>query len=517
MRSFSVTKFTLVETSRFSDMYLRPYESTYDYQIQNQLDHYTEGGKKLTPNALSGVASTILKPSAIPDTRADLVNGFNENRFSFMLEITEHNPRLKTGGVRYVITGYTDHLGVINDSHGNPILAPDMGFYINNVHTIRDTLVNTGIGQTYRSNMVNSLQLPHTSEVATGGNGFNNKVTYLMRPEDVAGRINTESDPTHKYLNEYNNIIDLGGALSGVTSSNRSNTSRSHYLSDLFTGYMNATQEVGDFEVDSIWDVTKQNVRGTSLSNNPFVAELLMTTDFAVAGNFTYSELNAITGGSADHQADVITKSVVGGSMAGGLGQYTEGDGDDWGSATTTAQAATILQQSVGSIMSDCMLTSVAFVVHNNTLTGEMDFRFMSPINSFTEGIDLSPLLENVFKPRVMAEIVDDISFNNQVAFSLECVMDMHYESTIMVNIDGEDGFYVAPSFCDGITTPVLTHQNQMLSTLANDVVDMVGNINPQTQEFLQQHMQTQQQQIPANLQTGFSATDGGVYIPDSI
>lgn len=512
MNKFTVSKLIMVETSRYPDMYLRPYESNYDYQTQQALNHSTESGSKLTANALTSVASMILKPSAVPVGVVGMVNGFSEKRFSFMLEITEYNTRITTGGVRYVITGYTDQLGVINDRRGNPILDPNMSFYINNIHTIRDTLVNTAIGKSYRSNMASSLQLPHVSTSNRDGFGFSNTPTYLMRPEDVAGKISTENDPTRKYLNESSGVIDLGGVLTGVVGSKRGNTSRSHYLSDLFTGYVNALTDTSDFEYDDVWDKTKQNVRGNALSNNPFIAELMMTTDFAAVGSFTLSELDNMTGNAASDLADVIIKNNLSNANAGRLGMFDSTDSDDWGMASTTSQAATILQQSIGSIMSDCMLTTVGFIVHNNTLTGEMDFRFTSPINSFTDGIDLTPLLENMFKPRVMAEIIDDISFNNQVSFSLECVMDLHYESTISISIDGEEGFYVAPSFCDGITTPVLTYDNVSLSNLAEDVVSMVGSIGPSgaAQEFIQDHMS---QQRRVNTRT----SNLEIYIPDSI
>lgn len=481
-----------IETSRYNDMYLRPYTTNYDQSVERSLEHYTDGGRDMSAAALARVANTFLRPASVPVGTVGLIEGFNEKRFSIMLEVRHHNSRFTNGAQRTVVTGYTDHLGVIS-SGGGYILDPEMSIFINSIYTVRDSVINTPHGRSVQSAMSRSVQLPHVSasqqDIAFSAH---EQPTFMSRPEDVAAHLQLLDDPTMVEFNRGAGSTDCRSMVSSTANSRRSNNNRNHYMSTMIRGYRSAVDSIETFGDENIWDKTRSNVREQSVTDNDFISQLMMETSFGVSSSFTYGELCGIfgSGDAFDNLVDVHLSGKTRSELTGGVAMYQNIDSDDLGAATNEAMAGTMVHQSIGGIMSDCLITSVSFIAHNDTLTGEVDFRITAPPRSFSEHVDIRRIIDNVFIPRVMNEIISDVSMDNQLSFSLECTFDLIYESTIQVSIDGGDpAFYIIPSFCDSLSSPVLSVDGETTQTMAEDVRSMLeslGNVS-NNQRFIQE------------------------------
>lgn len=470
MNPFEVKRMIMIETARYDDMYLRPYQTHFNQDISNILAESTEFGQNITPTSLSLASTAFLQPSSVPVGQANIANGFGEKRFSFMMEVVDGHQSGLSGGVRYVLTGYTNHLG-ISQLQGGQSLDPNMQFFFNNLFVLRDTVVDTPHGKEVFTNMSNSSHILHNS----GAQDYMTQtpIQYTLRPEDICAHLDYSANPM---MGEFRNeeIHDARATLTGVKTSDRRKEARPFYLSESIKAHQSAQYESNTYEAEtdrsSVWSGARENLRETPMSKNKFFSVLTGMTNYRNAGFVTYSELCMMMP-DMDHRADIIT---AGRAMQSS--EYVRGQGENWNGSTLETMAATLFQQLVPGIMSDCLFTTVGFFATNHTIGGVEDIR-MTEVIGFTEGLDYSQHITH-FIERLKREILWDVSKGGNITYQVEARINLLYDSHFRISIDGGPFTnYTAPAFCDGLFAPIISTNLHTLETMATDVGSMIDNL----------------------------------------
>lgn len=468
-----VDKAIMVETSRYKDMFLRPYETTYDNQIETLLDEYTNGGRNVNAATVGRVSNLFLRPSGMPESAASIVNGFDERRYSFMISIKTAG-RSVAGEITTVVTGYTSYLGVVNGRHGK-ILDPDMELYFNGIHVYRDTEVRTRTGGLATvSNMSASNQIAHTSTSCHDMPYSGGTPKYMCRPSDIAATLSLHNDPVMSEFRQQG-ASDATVRLTGSPqTSSRKNLSRTNYLSNVITKYRSAVEACDNIDEIDVWNASKDRLRERSLHENQLFMELSMQTDYASTGSVSYGQLCSILG-NLDDVCEVADSHT----------QYSIESTENWDAATIEAQAATLIQQSITSIMSDCLMLTIEVLVTNNTIDGSLQLTWLSAPESFSSGIDMVPK-QQLFEERLIDELMIDVSQNNEREFWMTAKVEMLYETSIEISFDNEEPvLFVAPAFCDVLYSPVITTSESTLINMASDIQSLLlglSSIGAQTQ-----------------------------------
>lgn len=475
MSTFVPTRVLLFETARYDNMYLHPYETNFDANISNMLAESTDSGRNVNATTLSQVAGAFLQPSAAVCGTANLANGFGEKRFSFMMELRRDNVGHLGGGVRYIVTGYTNHLGIIALT-GQQNLDPEMLFYINNMFELRDTMLPTEHGSEHHVGVASSRHVLHNQGTTDYQHMQSIVPQYTLRPEDIMADL------------EYSNqafaaadVINGTSLLSGPRMSDRRNESRPSYLTNTIQSYQQAqldsdTYDGGDggeydqLSTNSLWSGARDKVRDAPVSSNSFMQLLMVSTSYKQTGYVSYRELCHLLP-NLDQIVDVVMASG-----AAKAAEYQPGQGENWAAMTHETMAATILQQMTPAIMSDCLLTEIGFVATNDTIGVSDDVRVYTA-KGFTQGIDYTRYITQ-FIDRLKREVLMDISHFNQIRYSVEVYINLLNESYYKISLDG--GPYIwhtAPSFCDGLYAPVVSANREAVESMASDISTMLHNI----------------------------------------
>jgi hypothetical protein len=462
-QSHVASQCVMIETSRYQDMYLRPYETHYDIQTEKLLDEYTDGGTNISAAAVSRVSNLFLKPAAMPESNVVIANGFDEKRYSFMIQI-ETQGRL-AGSLITVLTGYTDYAGSVN-LRGGRALDPNMRLYFNSLYVYRNEETATRHGIQQVSSMSRGSQIAHNSSNGSNNpySGYNNPV-YMARPEDVSSMLSFQNDPVMSEFRNHGAGDNRNLLTSAPRASKRGNASRSSYLSDILTNFRSANLAADAVDNSDIWAEARTLGRETSLNESALFLTLSMQTDYTSTGSITYGDLCDVVQ-NLDNCTDVLDSRSA----------YTIDSTSNWANATFEAQAATIIQQATSAIMSDCLLMGVHFIAHNDTLDGNIDI-IVPGFQSYNSKMDMTKNIQR-FIDRLFVEVMSDVSVQNQQRFSVDCKIELMYEAAISISIDGgPEELFIAPAFCDALYAATLTNNQSMVENIASDIDMMVGSL----------------------------------------
>lgn len=485
MIQFSVSQAVMIESHRYDNMYLRPFQSHFNGAVGDAIFEATSGGNNLKPQALTEVSSMFLQPHTDVVGSANLVNGFAEKRLTFMIEVTEQSGL--ASGNRYILSGYTDYYGI---SHltGQPSINPDMKLYFNNLFVLRDVMHDLGYGRTVSSNLAQNSHILHNP----GANDYmaNTETRWSMLPENVFTALDFNTNPM---MTEFasGGCHDHRAVVSGARLADRRRDSRPNYLAQTIQNYMNAsvqdttwgddTYDDGDVGADQTYNLARSSIQERPVSTNRLLSAFSVETSFRNTGYVTYQELCRILP-DMDHHLKVLTGGAVQ-SMTNM--QHTQpGQGEGWHSSTFEAVAASLLQQLLPGIMADHLLTNVSFVATNDTIGGQ-DVMTLGDFRGFTQHMDYTQYLQ-AFLDRVQRELLYDISKAGQMSYSIQVTVDLMYESVFEISLNGAPSTrFVAPSFCDSLYMPLLTNDANMLNVMADDVGNLLTTIQGDPQRMV--------------------------------
>lgn len=472
MNNMQITRLLMIETGTYNDLVMRPYTTNVSTSTLASFQEATHHGQYLTPAHLSGISGQIMRPSTESLGTVVIPNGFNTRRFRFMMEVVNYfgNEFSQFGNVQY-LCGYTDHADV---SHGLHI-DPRMHLYFNSSVTTRkyEKMTPTGV-MTVTSKADASHILVNRSE-QNFGFGQHNRNMHLMRPQDICYSMSLAASP-----NRSDDSADLRSMFRPgiLQKSSRENTNTGMYLSKVLTTLRNTIENPkSDGDFTEIAAEAGTAVRDNLVAADPFLGGLLnnRNTSFIEGGSITYGELCQLSPGL--DQGDVVQVLLRRNNISGFKDIAERGDSEHWGGTSNETIMSTIVSQSVPALMSELMLTKIAFLATNQTMDGNFHVQVVGG-ESFMENVDLSPYLMS-FQNRLIVEVLADLSRNNLIQIDLQCEIDLLGDTKINISTMGGPMVpYVMPSFCDALSVPVVSPGARNLHVVSHDIGVLSDNLS---------------------------------------
>lgn len=463
--SVEIVRMIMQETGTYNTMMRRPFESNLTGHIQNAIVENCERVGRITPNLLTGVAGQFIRPSATPERPIAIVNGWDTRRFKFFMEIrcTSH----MGSTVTQFITGYTDQMGT--SVFGS--LDPNMEFFINTINIAKNSVRTTPLGAQTIQSIVDCSHLLYQNDYS-GVHGLN--TGYKMRPEDVFTSMqNSALEEASNSYGGMSDIIDTRTHLTGtpVKAMRRFNSSPV-FVSSVLDSYVQTKRAAMGGSSDlEITDSAAASVASARVNEDPFLKILKSRTD-SKGGSFKLRDLLNI---DPTVQSRIVitpmTQALRATLPAAGQSQH-------WQNSDFDTQFATALSQAVPGYMLDNCLQSVKFRATNMEMGGAITV-LLTDFGSLLQGIDISPYLGS-FSFAIEKTVLADLSHNNMIPFSLEMTCNLMSDSTLNLSVNGSPfTLFVAPCFCDGLMSPLITADKARLNVLAKDistVVDYLGD-----------------------------------------
>lgn len=491
-----VTKAVMIESLGYDNQYLRPFQTHYDGYVHQGLMEATNYGQQVDSNTLSPVATNFIQPrSAVSAGDAAFIdNGFNESRFSFLIEFTINEPGTRAQQ-RHIVSGYTDRL----DYSQSGYLAPDLKLRFNNIISIRDVTEPTPNGEQTRSIPMNVdhvfTGVPMDSPMA-----YNTGPRYEISPDRILHHIGVTQDPALMGIGEQNLNVTVNNAapqVNGINLVSRRYEARPNYLSDSITKFRSALADVSVNDTEGFYDgfiagdtpleantsqvayqKASADLRSNSVSQHSLYRQLIgMNPEFQQRGYMTYQELCDIFP-ELDYQLYVTFLGKPQRQVA-----YQPGMGEHWHGSNYETIAATIVQQALPSILSTCMTRKISFWATNDIIGGQHNIVYYEPPEGFVAGLDFASQFKDYFESRVINEVLADISRHGNLIYHLGVEIDLLSEARIRVSIDNQEIIYfVTPMFCDATFAPLMSSRYEDVNTIGRDIEQMLGDITGQTQ-----------------------------------
>ena len=460
--NLQIVSLLMSETGTYNIQQNRPYQTDMPGNIVDVLTNRVmdSPNHRINGSILSGITGSFLQPQATPESEIRIVNGWNEKRIRFILKI---KCDMQGGAVRmYYVQGYTDFTGV--SSQGN--VAPDMNFYVNSIIQTRLTTMHTPMGpQVFENTFENSHLL--MDDKFSDMRGASNM--RLMRPEDVFNSLQISHIP-----DTYGGGLTLDSRSMlhrEAVMSRRSNGLGANYAASIIDGYSSATDglAMGSSQME-LYTQSRRNVIENPAALDPFLHALTLVTSKAVNNKFTYENLRTL-----DNNVDNVTNYQVTGPTQLAMMHQT-GMTAHWNGTDRITQAATIISQSIPSLMIELMLTKVYLESNNHGIGGRMDTRLITA-ESLTAGDQTNNYA--VFKNRFEQSLLADLTFGNSVSYAIKLEVNLIGDTRLSISLDGSAFYdYVTPSFCDSLMVPVVTTNPDTISNLVHDFEQLTNSIH---------------------------------------
>ena len=460
-----IEKLFLQETGTFNQQFARPYVADVSQYNLDVLSERISNASRLTPTAtiapsvLSGMSNNVIRPATDVERPITIINGWNERRFRFTLEVHEASP---IGGTYvYQFYGYSEYFEL---SYGGEI-NPNMVFFINGYTRMSRMMASNGAG------LVDHLS--DTCGIVNGNTlAENNPQLYGLRTEDLlvtlqSGYITGQSDVTHQQ-----DVIDTRiGLKNKVFSTSRYNQIPSNYLSRLVDSYRSA-QVMQDFG-DGHHNVLERSI-GTVHEASPFENRFIRDLSISRGMNFAVSDftINQLMRLDPEFNASKVYYQPV-----EDIGVLSNGCSENWNGRDNNTLIASTLARSVPSLMISCGLVVANFTSTNQTLTGLPETTFISPAVTIAT---MEPIrLQQKFLTRFNTEILPDITSGNQIPIQLFITADVKNEIHINISVEGyAPDLYVFPCFCDSLLQPTVTANPMHLTNLVVGIETVLESVS---------------------------------------
>jgi len=435
---------------------------------RNELLNRIDPNRPISPTTLGGETAGFVKPSIQVDTSMQLMmpGGWGGERLRWIATI---EVQTMVGMIVQYLTGYTDHVGV---SLQTQQLDPNMRFYINNSFQFRvDTVMQNGIP-------VRRLVPARLNQVLINYNynGTQLMKSTLIRPTDVLNFIGTA--PIRQQIVNNNVAFESSTLTNRATLSNVSNANPTAYAARILDAQRAAFLDVEEYGqgFDNLAASAAEKVREDSQRVDPFLTMLMNNSDETIVGNdFTWGDLARI---DPNVLRDEITTIFLRNAMMPSFVPQSFAAVDPnasatWDDAKYLQQSATMLRDSIGSIMAENMFSSIAFSITNET--GQFTEAFTGG-NLFVPDVNPEPFWYR-FIHRLKNEVISDLSFNNQTRFTLHAVCEFIGDIKMHLTINDQYGEFVSPTFCSSLTTPVLAGNQNSAQVIADGFYELTNEL----------------------------------------
>lgn len=450
----TLNRFVLIETGDYDNQFLRPLQtSIIDGDTIEVFDEIRDT-VGINPYSIADISNRLIRPQGTPGVDVDIANGWEENRLRFMMDISVGG--LRYSGVRKLVSGYTDRIDL---SYTNK-MAPDTRLFINNVITLNDRQS----GSSTVTTMADCCQLLTSTNVQTADR------TYGLTPFDVIGGM--MSIDSGIYGEEFTDYQDRRQILNPgeMRKVDRTFNLGPKYLSTSLKALETSRLSSGSYEYDdhNYYDIAQSIVKNPNTSNDVFVKILNNLTNFESARYITLNELEYIFP-YAERDAHIFLRGALQKEYKGPVD--TRGVGESMRASTAEASIITTLSNAIPALLTECGLASVSLFITNDTDTGKFE-TIVQDVKSFISSSSLIPLIDK-FTHDLELFVLSSLIQNNNVYLDVTCEVNIMGQSYYTISFDdGPDVDFFLPTFCDNLTTPMLTTDqhdiHEMSATLKN-------------------------------------------------
>lgn len=463
----TVLSLVLGRTGGYQTQYIRPYTVQANEHVKNQLIESLDPNRPISPSSVGSTMASFIKPSTEVETSINLQmpNGWGQSRYRFAM-VLEINTQ-PMGQIIQYITGYTEHDDRTLQSGS---FDPNMRFHINaSFQFRRETQMVGGLPTT--------RLVPFTLNQVLTNSGYslnNMSNSAMIRPQDVLNTIGL-SPISEQIMGTGGYSIDANTLTRTAAMSSVKNQNPANYLSRVLDAHRRAyndEQAYGQAH-DRIMVNAVDMVREDPQHTDPFLNLLInFSADSLIGNDFTFNQLQRI-----DPNVSNVTKVFTGGSvqqLPNSFAQVSANDSESWHTPGIMQQTATILRDSINSLMAENMFSSLAFSVTNSSQTGQMQYAFNG--GTLFADADPAPFFQR-FMDRFIHEIIPSVTFNNQVRFDLIASSEFVGDTRMNIQLDSNNAQFIAPTFCDSMTTPVIAGSQARAAALATNLSGVVSDI----------------------------------------
>lgn len=463
----------LQETGTYNPQYSRPYSIDTSAEMYNTLNNlasrvgditHSNPMAKVEAGLISGLCGHLVVPQAAYEKEVNIVNGWNEKRLRFVLEV--HVPSA-VGLSIYFFQGYTEYVGISMEGS----IDPEMVFYINSYVQVNRAQDFSGLHSGgFRDVVVESAQVINGRFYSDNASSS----VYGLRPSDIFTGIQSSYFSTS--FEQYNNAgikDDREDKSTEIMRSRRSNGIPSNFLSKVIESYRTASglADYGPGQ-DDIYARATTSCYEANPYENPFIRAITDTRGMKGMTYFTMNDLAKID--------PTINQRTQYQQMLATVRMHQVGDTDNnWGRPTLVTQFATILTHAIAGLMTDHLLVAVGFHITNMTIGGQYDIRFFPDSQAMTTA-DMRPYYAN-FARRLEMEIMPDVTLNNTIPVDIVVYADLNSETRIEFSMEGgPHEVYVTPSFCDSLMPPIITTNQDNYHGLVTGVEEIIKGCTEQ-------------------------------------
>lgn len=475
-RRISVVRMSVQTAGTYADQWLRPMtgESRMTGHVQNMIENVLATKPAMTPQALAVPALTLLSPSAAPETRVNIVNGWATPRYRFMLQLeVEDNMGHITD---HYYSGYSD----VSDASISGLVDPKSVFTIVNHTSAKRIHRETTMG-------VQMLRTPVAHDQILTADNYRgladpNK-TFSLRPETVLESVINQDLRSVEDL-----FIDTSSIVSQPTHSARKNNSPADYLSRILGTYRNS---IGDLSADmndprAVSLENAKSILQSDVGEDPFSIWLQHRRLRGAGGldlgvvmgmnQFNLNDLKALDD-TALTRVTNFDKMVV----QRDFHEVGNSECSRWSDSTLEAQTASLIAQALPTYLNSYNFSFSAVSATNQTLTGELTV-VCSP-TGINAGADTRPFIA-ALEQRLRTELFHVISKGNSMPIDINVICDLNGETWVHLSLAGRGReSFVCPTFCDSLFAPTITKDKANLERLASDfsgIFEMIDHINGQ-------------------------------------
>lgn len=488
-QTLQVLQALFVQTGTYQEQNLRPFNLNASKPAADALRSATRNGLNLGVSAVQEIASGIIAPAACVEGSVGIAEGWNSRRFRMMLKVNEFHPYIQGTTTQRIFYGYSDQC----DASMNH-LDPNMRIYFNSETIVAESIEPTIHGPQRRVHIVGSNQIVSPVDVFKGANAmFAKPTSFLIRPEDMFSLSQTRHVTKRlQNTNRFDGQIDVSydhrtmvGEGGAFKYSNRRDTSPTRYISSSLNAWQHSIKEANTAASDDMGEYPAAELmlgdaanacRSSEITTNSFLARLRDEAGYMERGYVLFKDLCRIFPEMT--RGDVTKWSMDNGQSIRKVSHAI--DSQTWAGADNASIAASLLAQSIPSIMMDTFLRTCSFAVTNGT--GHNNYRFEIHENntkSIIDGIDMIPYILE-FERRLGTDVLNYISQCNQIPFRISMASDLVGESIIDLAVGGGPvERFIAPTFADSLFSPVITRDHMLADKLANDLTWLVNNVIP--------------------------------------
>jgi hypothetical protein len=458
---YKVTNCLLVPTGQYKDIYIRPVNVELNTRQLQTVEETIKRKLQMNDLKMEAVdmlgASDILKPGEAI-RKAEIIGGWQQERFIFLLTIEYLDPYLNTWVVLY-LTGFTDF----------PNANPNTGTVDDNMLLIPNTViqlvrVQTETGPRLKPMSIYSIEYFPQQGTYTIHEEQIERDLFVLKPQDAIEFINNiniglDSVPMSADVNKVANVV------------NRNHLIPTYHITETINALTN-----GFLLTDNYMDTEKTlniaSATKTTISSIPFFMDL--ERKFGRNANFAFP-IGYLKQLDPSFQPVILNTdpSLQNISIPGIL---TTTDTEDTASSILEAKISVLARDAVSTLIAKYMLLEIGFSFTNTGPGGQFIFTpYMA--RGVVPNVDTAFLVER-FRIEFENLVVPSLTFNNQVAIKIDVIASVVGDTRIAVSVNnGPEVPFRYPTFADSLYNSLImdfdrfTHNARMFKDLIDTAI----------------------------------------------